>query len=217
MSGHVGGEAPCAAEHLALDRVDDALLGTLVRDLADAVVISDADGAIVFWNAAATALFGWDAGEAVGQSLDLIVPEKHRARHWAGYRQVMATGETDYAGRLLEEDARLASLSAPLAAVKLMQMAPTPSFALDRNKHLVRVNDEFVRYLRTVMARTGPVEKAQLRLDRPADAIFAELEIGTATECGVSIQVDNHERRTQARIVIPPPAPASVLVGFILS
>ena len=82
---------------------------------------------------------------------------------------------------------------------------------------LVRVNDEFVRYLRTVMARTGPVEKAQLRLDRPADAIFAELEIGTAIECGVSIQVDNHERRTQARIVIPPPAPAGVLVGFILS
>ena len=118
---------------------------------------------------------------------------------------------------LLEEDARLASLSAPLAAVKLMQMAPTPSFALDRNKHLVRVNDEFVRYLRTVMARTGPVEKAQLRLDRPADAIFAELAIGTAIECGASILVDNHERRTQARIVIPPPAPASVLVGFILS
>jgi predicted DNA-binding ribbon-helix-helix protein len=119
--------------------------------------------------------------------------------------------------RLLDEDERLTPLLAPLAVVKLMQMAPTPSFALDRNKHLVRVNDEFVRYLRTVMARIGPVEKAQLRLDRPAEAIFAELATGTATECGVSIQVGNHERRTQARIVIPPPEPASVLVGFILS
>lgn len=119
--------------------------------------------------------------------------------------------------RLLDEDDRLAPLAAPLAAVKLMQMAPTPSFALDRNKHLVRVNDEFVRYLRTVMVRNGPVEKAQLRLDRPAESIFAELESGTAIECGVSIVVDNHERRTQARIVVPPPEPSNVLVGFILS
>ncbi len=119
--------------------------------------------------------------------------------------------------RLLDEDERLTPLLAPLAVVKLMQLAPTPSFALDRNKHLVRVNDEFVRYLRTVMARTGPVEKAQLRLDRPTEAIFAELAAGTATECGISIQLDNHERRTQARIIIPPPQPASVLVGFILS
>lgn len=143
-------------------------------------------------------------------------------------RQLLGTAEAGSANlssglrsmvvkRLLEEDDRLTPLLAPLAVVKLMQLAPTPSFALDRNKHLVRVNDEFVRYLRTVMARTGPVEKAQLRLDRPAEALFAELAPGTATECGVSIQVDNHERRTQARIIIPPPQPASVLVGFILS
>ncbi|WEK03741.1 MAG: ribbon-helix-helix domain-containing protein [Candidatus Devosia phytovorans] len=119
--------------------------------------------------------------------------------------------------RLLDDAERLAPLSAPMAVVKLMQMAPTPSFALDRNKHLVRVNDEFVRYIRTVLARSGPVDKAQLKLDRPAEALFAELEPGTAIECGLSIQVDNHERRTHARIVIPPPAPANVLIGFIIS
>ena len=119
--------------------------------------------------------------------------------------------------RLLEEDSRLAYFAEHLATVQLMQMAPTPSFALDRNKHLVRVNDEFVRYLRTVMMRSGPVEKAQLRLDRPTESIFSEVVTGTAVECGVSIVVDNHERRTQARIVVPPPEPASVIVGFILS
>jgi len=118
--------------------------------------------------------------------------------------------------RLLDDAERLASLAAPMAVVKLMQMAPVPSFALDRNKHLVRVNDEFVRYLRTVLARSGPVEKAQLKLDRPAEALFAELEPGTAVECGLSIQVDNHERRTHARIVIPPPSPSNVLIGFII-
>ncbi|MBU1336401.1 MAG: ribbon-helix-helix domain-containing protein [Alphaproteobacteria bacterium] len=118
--------------------------------------------------------------------------------------------------RLLDESARIAPLATPLAVVKLLQMAPTPSFALDRNKHLVRVNDEFVRYLRTVLSKSGPVEKAQLILDRPAEALFAELEPGMAIECGLSIKVDNHERRTQARIIIPPPAPAAVLVGFII-
>jgi predicted DNA-binding ribbon-helix-helix protein len=118
--------------------------------------------------------------------------------------------------RLLDESNRIAPVATPLAVVKLMQMAPTPSFALDRNKHLVRVNDEFVRYLRTVLSKSGPVEKAQLILDRPTEALFAELEPGMAIECGLSIRVDNHERRTQARIVIPPPAPATVLVGFII-
>ncbi|ODT80475.1 MAG: hypothetical protein ABS76_16200 [Pelagibacterium sp. SCN 64-44] len=117
--------------------------------------------------------------------------------------------------RLLDHNNRMAPLAAPLAVVKLMQMAPVPSFALDRNKHLVRVNDEFVRYLRTVLSKAGPVEKAQLVLDRPAETIFAEVEPGAAIECGLSIRVDNHERRTQARIVIPPPAPAALLVGFI--
>lgn len=119
--------------------------------------------------------------------------------------------------RLLDEKERMAPLASSMAVVKLLQMAPTPSFALDRNKRLVRVNDEFVRYLRTVLAKSGPVDKAQLKLDRPAELLFAEVEMGTAIECGLSIQVDNHERRTQARIIIPPPSPADVLVGFITS
>jgi PAS domain S-box-containing protein len=82
--------------------VDDSHLAQLVRDLADAVVIADADGTIVFWNTGATTLFGWSGDEAVGQSLDLIIPDRLRGRHWDGYRRVMQTGETDYAGRLLE-------------------------------------------------------------------------------------------------------------------
>ena len=83
-------------------RVDDAELAELVQRLTDAVVIADADGLIVFWNDAATVLFGWSAAEAVGHALDLIIPERLRGRHWDGYRRVMQTGESDYGTRLLE-------------------------------------------------------------------------------------------------------------------
>jgi PAS domain S-box-containing protein len=97
-----GGEVPCLAGLLDPSSVDDQLLGQLVRDLADAVVIADADGTIVFWNDAATRVFGWSREEATGKTLDLIIPERYRPRHWDGYRRVMATGHTDYGGRLLE-------------------------------------------------------------------------------------------------------------------
>jgi PAS domain S-box-containing protein len=98
-----GGDAPCWA-HLfedAWEPTRDDLAG-LVDRLADAVVIADREGRIVGWNEAATALFGWSAGEALGRTLDLIIPERLRARHWTGYRQVMATGHSDYGHRLLE-------------------------------------------------------------------------------------------------------------------
>jgi PAS domain S-box-containing protein len=97
-----GGEAPCFAHLVEQPGISDARLGAAVRELADAVVIADTDGTIVFWNAAAARLFGWSADEATGQTLDLIIPERLRERHWAGYRRTMATGETSYGDRLLE-------------------------------------------------------------------------------------------------------------------
>jgi PAS domain S-box-containing protein len=72
-------------------------LGRVILEAApDAIVYSDGDGVIRFWNAGAERVFGFSAAEAVGQSLDIIIPEPQRARHWAGYRQVMATGESRY-------------------------------------------------------------------------------------------------------------------------
>lgn len=84
-----------------MNRPDDATLVALLDSLADAVVIADTDGAIVYWNAGATHLFGWDADEALGRSLDLIIPEKQRPAHWRGYEQVMKTGVTRYGTELL--------------------------------------------------------------------------------------------------------------------
>jgi PAS domain S-box-containing protein len=83
-------------------RIDDGALAQLVRVLADAVVIADPHGAIILWNDAAAMLFGWTAAEVTGKTLDLIIPERLRARHWDGYRRVMETGHTEYGTRLLE-------------------------------------------------------------------------------------------------------------------
>jgi len=71
-----------------------SLLEALLQTSSDAIVVSDTEGRFVFWNPGATRIFGFDAVEAVGQSLDLIIPEKLRARHWQGYRHVMATAVT---------------------------------------------------------------------------------------------------------------------------
>jgi PAS domain S-box-containing protein len=73
----------------------------IVDGAGDAIVFADGGGTIRLWNAAAERMFGYPAAEAVGASLDLIVPEKHRPRHWDGYARVMQTGQTKYGGELL--------------------------------------------------------------------------------------------------------------------
>ena len=75
--------------------------GTFVDGAADGIIAAGADGKIICWNAAAARIFGFTAEEALGQSLDLIIPERFRARHGEGYRKVMATGRTKYASDVL--------------------------------------------------------------------------------------------------------------------
>ncbi|ACD93945.1 PAS domain-containing protein [Trichlorobacter lovleyi] len=79
----------------------DNLLNQLVNDAPDAILISDQKGVIRYWNSGAEQMFGHTATEAVGQSLDLIIPENLRSRHWEGYWRVMASGETKYKTGLL--------------------------------------------------------------------------------------------------------------------
>jgi PAS domain S-box-containing protein len=73
----------------------------LVAGTDHAVIVADADGVICFWNPAAERIFGHSRSGALGKTLDIIISDKLRARHWDGYRRVMATGQTDYAGRTL--------------------------------------------------------------------------------------------------------------------
>lgn len=69
----------------------------LLQRMPDAVVYSDAEGVIRVWNAGAERMFGFSSAEAVGQSLDIIIPEPQRKRHWEGYDVTMRTGESRYA------------------------------------------------------------------------------------------------------------------------
>lgn len=84
---------------MSFDRiVADAILAAS----ADAIIASDGEGIIRTWNPGAERIFGYSAVEALGQSLDIITPERLRARHWDGYRRTMATGQSRYgAGALL--------------------------------------------------------------------------------------------------------------------
>jgi len=79
----------------------DELQRRTLEALPEAVLVADRAGAIRLWNAAAERIFGWSASQALGQSLDLIVPERQRARHWDGYRRVVETGATQYGDRVL--------------------------------------------------------------------------------------------------------------------
>ncbi len=73
----------------------------LVEAASEAIVVTDPEGIVRLWNAGAEAMFGYPASEAIGRSLDLIIPEKQRAAHWNGYRKTMATGITRYGDTLL--------------------------------------------------------------------------------------------------------------------
>jgi PAS domain S-box-containing protein len=73
----------------------------IIDQTPDAVIVADRAGIIRLWNAGAATLFGYPAAEAVGQSLDLLIPPPLRARHWEGYRRVMATGHTSATRPLL--------------------------------------------------------------------------------------------------------------------
>jgi PAS domain S-box-containing protein len=68
----------------------------LLQTMSDAIIASDREGRITFWNPGAERIFGFSPAEAMGQSLDLIIPERLRTRHWAGYTEVMRTGESRY-------------------------------------------------------------------------------------------------------------------------
>lgn len=85
-----------------MSHVDLKELSLQILALApDAIMFADREGIIRLWNQGAEHVFGHTAEQAIGQSLDLIIPEKLRERHWDGYHKTMATGVTRYGSEML--------------------------------------------------------------------------------------------------------------------
>lgn len=77
----------------------------IVEESSDAIMFADREGIIRLWNRGAERMFGYAAAEALGRSLDLIIPENLRGRHWDGYFQVMESGESRYSTEMLSAPA----------------------------------------------------------------------------------------------------------------
>ena len=77
---------------------DDAVYRTILEQSPEAVIWADRQGIIRFWNRSAEELFGYPVAEAMGQRMDLIIPENLRSRHWEGYDRVMVHGEPSHYG-----------------------------------------------------------------------------------------------------------------------
>jgi len=111
----------------------------VVEALGDAVVICDRDGVIRFWNAAAERLFGFTRTDALGKSLDLIIPERLRERHWAGFTRTMATGHTRYQHDVLRvpamhKDGRTLSIAFTVGLLLAAQRTLTGLVAVIRDE-----------------------------------------------------------------------------------
>lgn len=108
----------------AVAALPDGLPRRILDGSPDAILICDPSGIVRYWNAAAERVFGFGAAEAVGASMDLIIPERLRARHWRGWDATMTSGITKYAdGRLLavpalHKDGRQVSIEFSLQLVK---------------------------------------------------------------------------------------------------
>lgn len=115
----------------------------LVEAVGDAIVVCDASGAITVWNPAAERMFGFSPAEALGQSLDLIIPERQRQRHWDGYHKTMSTGETRYGHDVLRVPA-LHKDGRPLSIAFTVAMLHTPDNVVSAIVAVIR--DETLRW-----------------------------------------------------------------------
>ena len=132
----------------------------LLHALGDGVIVSDTSGKITFWNAAATRIFGFAENEAIGQSLDLIVPQRQRDRHWDGYHKTMATGQTRYGADLLRVPA-LHKEGKPLSIAFTVALLHGSNGEVSAIVALVRDETERWGEERKLKARLAQLETAQ--------------------------------------------------------
>ena len=123
----------------------EKLAARIVEGAADAVLFTDREGIVRIWNAGAERIFGWTAAEAIGQSMDMIIPERLRPRHWANWDRVMETGQTRYATEVLAVPA-LRKDGAPLSIEFTIQLVRDDAGAIVGPVAIVRdVSERFRR------------------------------------------------------------------------
>ena len=81
--------------------MDTQLQTDLLDQGPDAVIFAGTDGLVAYWNAAAERIFGHTSAAAMGQSLDIIIPEQYREAHWTAFDRALADGDTKYRGQSL--------------------------------------------------------------------------------------------------------------------
>jgi len=158
--------ASCCKFSRWTDEMDlDQLARSLLETSADAILAVDRDSVIRFWNPGAERIFGFSREEALGCSLEMIIPENLRARHYGGFRKTMATGETRYgAGDLLAvpaltRDGRRISIEFSIVMLRDAQGAPSGVAAILRD---VTAKFEETRALRKKVAELQASQQAAL-------------------------------------------------------
>ncbi|OIN01163.1 histidine kinase [Polynucleobacter sp. QLW-P1DATA-2] len=135
-------------------------LHQLVECVGDAIIVADSDEKIVLWNPAATRIFGYSEAEALGSTLDLIVPERQRQRHNEGYSHSMQTGTTRYGTSLLKVPAKHQDGS-------MLSIAFTVGMLFDENHQangvVAIIRDETARFAeeRALKKRLSDLENSQ--------------------------------------------------------
>jgi predicted DNA-binding ribbon-helix-helix protein len=117
------------------------------------------------------------------------------------------------------ELARVREQNALAFAVPMLQQAPVPSFAVDRDKRLVRVNGEFNQFLRILFAEMGETARSglQINLERPVAQIFEELgRSGQSCESMMNVVMGSRFRRVRTRLIAVPPHDPTALVGYVI-
>lgn len=132
----------------------------IVRQTTEALIFADCDGLIRLWSSGAEALFGFSAAEALGRSLDLIIPERLRAAHWAGFNRAIAAGRTQHGGQIRttravhrDGDKRYVDMSFGLVIGR--DESVLGSIAMARDASAKRALEEALRGCRDELARTG--------------------------------------------------------------
>jgi predicted DNA-binding ribbon-helix-helix protein len=126
-----------------------------------------------------------------------------------------------YVASALETERNLLRVQAdPGQIIALMQRAPVPAFAINRQKKLQQVNPEFMQLLRPAdgaRVGRGAADYVHLSLDTPIDELFTTAAAGHEAACGYQLQVDDRRRRGRAKMVLVPSRVPETLVGFVLT